>query len=119
MATKTFYQDFLFRDMDVTKEGYPNIEFEYCNHVAGYKLMKPGCQQKEKKLSVMLTDLMNITQEDRWNSLEKKAAKLEELEIVDDIELRNYELEEYKCFYIKTYLWRLSKLCRCHVSRCI
>ena len=40
MITKTFYQEFLFADMNVTKEGYPNIEFEYCNYVADYKIMK-------------------------------------------------------------------------------
>ncbi len=117
MSTKSFYQDFLFYDMDVTKEGYPNIEFEYCNHVADYKIIKPGCQQKDKKLSVRLTDLMSISEEDRWEKLEVKVAGLDELVIIDDIELKNQELEEYKRFFIKSYLWRLSKICHCFVSR--
>lgn len=117
MNTKVFFQDFLFADMNVTKEGYPNIEFEYCNHVADYKIMKLGHQQKDKKLLVMLTDLMSITEEDRWKKLEEKVAGLEELVIVDDIALKNQELEEYKCFYIKSYLWRLSKVCKCQVAQ--
>lgn len=119
MSTRVFYQDFLFADMNVTKEGYPNIEFEYCNHVADYKIMKMGRQQKDKKLLVMLTDLMNVTKEDRWKKLEKKVTELDELVIVDDIELKNQELEEYKCFFIKSYLWRLSKFCRCQVARSV
>jgi len=117
MSTKAFYQDFLFADMNVTKEGYPNIEFEYCNHVADYKIMKLGRYQKDKKLLVMLTDLMSVTEEDRWKKLEEKVAGLDELVIVDDIELKNQELEDYKCFFIKAYLWRLSKICQCYVKR--
>jgi hypothetical protein len=117
MSTKAFYQDFLFADMNVTKEGYPNIEFEYCNHVADYKIMKLGRYQKDKKLLVMLTDLMSVTEEDRWKKLEEKVAGLDELVIVDDIELKNQELEDYKCFFIKSYLWRLSKICQCQVTR--
>ena len=117
MSNKAFYQDFLFADMNVTKEGYPNIEFEYCNHVADYKIMKLGRNQKDKKLLVMLTDLMSVTEEDRWKKLEKKVAGLDELVIVDDIELKNQELEDYKCFFIKSYLWRLSKICQCQVTR--
>ncbi|MDD6733316.1 MAG: hypothetical protein PUE21_02080 [Lachnospiraceae bacterium] len=117
MSNKAFYQDFLFADMNVTKEGYPNIEFEYCNHVADYKIMKLGCNQKDKKLLVMLTDLMSVTEEDRWKKLEKKVAGLDELVIVDDIELKNQELEDYKCFFIKSYLWRLSKICQCQVTQ--
>lgn len=117
MSTKAFYQDFLFADMNVTKEGYPNIEFEYCNRVADYKIMKLGRYQKDKKLLVMLTDLMSVTEEDRWKKLEEKVAGLDELVIVDDIELKNQELEDYKCFFIKSYLWRLSKICQCQVAR--
>lgn len=117
MSTKAFYQDFLFADMNVTKEGYPNIEFEYCNHVADYKIMKLERYQKDKKLLVMLTDLMSVTEEDRWKKLEEKVAGLDELVIVDDIELKNQELEDYKCFFIKSYLWRLSKICQCQVTR--
>lgn len=117
MSTKTFYQDFLFSDMEVTKDGYPKIEFEYCDHVAGYKALKIGHPQNEKVLSIGLTDLMGITQEDRWNSLEEKVSQLEELIVVDDIVLKNSELEEYKDFFIKTYIWRLSKLCQCRVTR--
>lgn len=117
MSTKAFYQDFLFSDMDVTKEGFPNIEFEYCNHVADYKNLKLGCQQKDKKLLVKLTDLMSITEADRWKKLEKKVAGLDELVIFDDIDLKNLELEEFKCFFIKSYLWRLSKICQCQVVR--
>ena len=117
MSTKIFYQDFLFADMNVTKEGYPDIEFEYCNHVADYKIMKLGHQQRDKKLLVPLTDLMSITKEGSWEKLEEKVSGLDELVIVDDIELKNQELEDYKTFFIKTYLWRLSKLCQCQVAR--
>lgn len=51
---------------------------------------------------------MSITEEDRWKKLEKKVAGLDELVIVDDIELKN---QDYKCFFIKSYLWLLSKIC--------
>ena len=57
---------------------------------------------------------MSITEEDRWKKLEIKVTGLDELVIVDDIELKN---QDYKCFFIKSYLWLLSKICQCQVTR--
>ncbi len=117
MDKKVFYQDFLFKDITVTKDGYPDIEYAYCNDVASCKSLRLNREQKDKKLSILLTYLMGITKEEKWHKLEDRVSRLDELIIIDDIDLQNQELEEYKSFFIKTYLWKLGKLCECMVKK--
>lgn len=117
MDERVFYQDFLFKDITVTKEGHPDVEYVYCNDVASCKSLRLNQEQKDKRLSILLTYLMAITKEEKWHKLEDKVSRLDELIIIDDIALHNQELEEYKSFFIKAYLWKLEKLCSCVVKK--
>lgn len=117
MKSKVFYQDFLFENMLITKDGFPDIDCDYCDYVAGCKMLEPGCNLNDKRLFVLLSYLMETTKEEKWYRLEEIAAQLDELIIVDDICLKNSEMEEYKLFYIKAYLWRFSRKCHCCITK--
>lgn len=68
---------------------YDNGEVAEC-----FKSMVFGLETEEY-MEIRLFDLMSVTEEDRWKKLEEKVAGLDELVIVDDIELKNQELEDY------------------------
>ena len=118
MKKRVFYQDFLYHDMQVDKEDFPDVKLEYCNDVAEYSIVDVHKAASSSEAIVNLTRLMSIRNEEDWNQLEKNVAKLKRIIIKDNLELRNSELDEYKDFYLKTYFYRLKQCCEeCYIKK--
>ena len=117
MKDRLFYQDFLYHDMQVDKEDYPDIELEFCTDVAEYRIENIKIVPTFSEATIELNRLMNIRKEEDWKLLEENISKLEKVIIEDDIEIKNPELNEYKLFFLKTYFWRFKQCCReCYIK---
>ncbi len=118
MKNRVFYQDFLYHDMLVDKNDFPDVKLEYCNDVAGYSRVDVHKAVSTSEAKVNLTRLMSIRKEDDWNQLENNVAKLKKVVIEDDLEIRNSELDDYKDFFLKTYFYRLKQCCKeCYIKK--
>lgn len=118
MKKRLFYQDFLYQDMTVDKNDYPDVVLEYCIDVAGCSIVDVNKAASSPEAIIKLTKLMSIRKEEDWARLEKNVEKLKKVIIEDDIELKNSELDDYKLFFLKTYFWRLRQCCKdCYIKK--
>lgn len=109
---KIFYQDFLFENIKTDASDFPIIELEYSESCP---YCKEYCTNMQKglydSLSIKLSQLIELTQENDWNTLFAIVSKYKSVYLIDDILLKNDELKEYKDFYLKTYFYKIKNYC--------
>lgn len=107
MDKKVFFQDFLFKDMPVDEQDYPEIQMNYVT-------------DSQKDLSdcriVSFDRLLRMNKENEWEALFQSVVGCDVV-LVDDLRLHNPEMQQYKRFYLGAYYYNLTKHCReCHVK---
>lgn len=116
--SKYFYQDFLFKDMQIDDREFPDISLKYCDDSESipYYTMSQVDYASTSAIDVCkfeLSFLMDKTKEEEWNSIRNFASCCKSVVIVDDIPIVNKEVLKYKEFYLKTYSYVFTKDCHC------
>lgn len=94
---RIFYQDFLFKDIPVDENEFPDIQIQYVPRE--YDLS--GC------ICISLDCLFRMDHEREWEELFSRISN-SNVCIIDDVFIENEEMEFYKEFYLKTYCCAIS-----------
>ena len=118
MSIKSFYQDFLFKDINYNKNEYPNVVMIYNYNVAKNEEFDMSISQDGKDISIRFSILSETTKEEKWQRILAHIETCNSVTLVDDLQLKNEELLHVKQFYMLAYYDVLSKACRkCYCAR--
>lgn len=103
-----FFQDFLFEDLPVNEQDYPDVEI--------IMISKDIAQTMNAEM-LSLDYLLRCNKEKEWDDIFEKI-KDKDVLIIDDIKLINQEMKPYKDFYLRTYCYNIERHCRkCFVMK--
>jgi len=100
MKDRQFFQDFLFENIPIDIHEYPEVAAEYCD-----------CYDGKCCKEVSLDKLLRISTEKEWNSLIDKL-RGQIVVIIDDVVINNEEVLTFKEFYLDTYFYIISNVCK-------
>ena len=100
-----FYQDFLFENLPVDEKDNPIVDIQYAD------TMSKGSEF----ISFSFDRLLRQIHVEKWEKMICESKDKKAVYIIDDVKLKNDELEEYKLFYLKTYYYIFSKETQCFV----
>ncbi|SEP57954.1 hypothetical protein SAMN02910289_00009 [Lachnospiraceae bacterium RM5] len=102
-----FYQDFLFENLPVDERDNPVVEIQYVDEIS----------KESEYMEVSFDNLLKQIHFDKWEKMLREARNKEMVYIIDDVEIHNDEIKEYKLFYLKTYYFAFSKETQCFVVK--
>lgn len=98
MKENIFYQDFLFEDLPVDEKDDPAVKVAYTDEF------------QETECQISFDRLLRMDKQQDWERLCCEIAD-KTVKIIDDVQLENKELEQYKKFYLASYFYIISKRC--------
>ena len=120
MENKYFYQDFLYNGINYHGE-MPNIHLNYISTIPkGWEITRVDLHEntdnkykysKDSIIAIRFTMLMNLTKKGDWELLTQASRKVKQVIIIDDICIKNAELQVFKEFFLKTYSFIIHKYC--------
>ena len=101
MNERFFFQDYLFRDMPVDEQEFPDVEIETITELP----------DKGEHMIISFDTLLRMNRKEEWDKLLKKVEN-HDVYIQDDVPMSNPEMEPYKKFYLGAYFFTFSKYCK-------
>ena len=102
-----FYQDFLFEDLPVDERDNPVVEIQYVDMIP----------RESEYMEVSFDKLLKQIHFKKWEKMFYEARNKKTVYIIDDVEIHNDEIKEYKLLYLKTYYFAFSKEAQCFVVK--
>lgn len=96
MKENIFYQDFLFENLPVDEKDNPVVTVTYAD------------EYQETECQISFDRLLRMDKQQDWEGLCCEIAD-KTVKIIDDVQLENQELEQYKKFYLASYFYIISK----------